>query len=483
MKPLYSLLFLAVFLSVKAQNYKMIGAADKKLFTTYPSATKGYSLSIDSVLAAGGDSVYYNFFALRDTMVPSNCTWWGGPQCTTQDNPVWAGQIFGDNTGAYRFVTRFNDTLHFNFNLNMGDTSVFFEDATQKFSSIYDDNDTMTILGIADSVKVYTVRHTDLSGNVISSPLNGTQLVVSENNGLVNFFRIDSFPQILTPLKIIGNSVTASGFYQLTNEIVYDYQPGDEIQTHHQMSQSGGPPWNNYNYYQKHTILSRTLTVDSIKYLAIQTKYDAAASTSTIDTVWLQYHRPTVIAEIPFEKYDANKKTLYVGDYCGSDRWTFRSILDPGTMFCPEEKCWGPYDTGGPPVNTDVTYVAGVGLYNVNSYKFAPPPNGFSSNVNIVFFKKNGVDCGTEVVLGIEDLYAKQDFIKVSPNPSGGSFSVSAPEGPLTLTIYTAEGKQIRNELISNGSTLNFTLQDEGIYFAHFTFNGVRSVKKLVVLK
>ena len=102
-----------------------------------------------------------------------------------------------------------------------------------------------------------------LHGSDRNSALNHKEIIISENYGLIRFFKIDSFPLVLKPFNLIGEDVLHAGLYAITNEVLFDYYPGDDIQYHEFYHNMGGPPWNNYNNYKKYTILTQSVTADS----------------------------------------------------------------------------------------------------------------------------------------------------------------------------------------------------------------------------
>lgn len=91
---------------------------------------------------------------------------------------------------------------------------IFYEDELQRFSisRVSPGADTMSILGMIDSVYRYQISHTDLQGNFINSGLNSREIIIGKQLELISFFRIDSFPQVLKPLILMGNESADAGF-------------------------------------------------------------------------------------------------------------------------------------------------------------------------------------------------------------------------------------------------------------------------------
>ncbi|OFY84253.1 MAG: hypothetical protein A3F72_14630 [Bacteroidetes bacterium RIFCSPLOWO2_12_FULL_35_15] len=483
------LLTLLVSLSF-GQNYKLFNCTSKKIFTTYPTPNTTYSLEFDSVKISGTDSVYYNFFTLRDTMVNSNCPWWGGPQCTKQDAPVWIGaNIKFSNNGIYHFFNRSNDTLKFNFNSNVGDTSLFYKDNTQKFSLIYEKMDTLTVLNNIDSAKFYKILHTNLTGNIINSVLNGKEIIASKNWGLVQFLQVDSFPQLEKSLYLVGNVSPTGGINILSTEMLYDYQPGDEIQYYDYYSNMGwGPPSQNYDKYTKYTFFNRITTADTLIYKAQRYFFNTDSTTAMNDTVTLKFYRFDTIAHIPFEFFDGNTNSLSKVDYCGFNLWTFKTSPKNYVGYCANENCWGPIDTNGPLPDINTTYVPGLGIYNHTEYFSVGMPSIFppySKGSKIVYFKKNGIECNSSIVLGIPKINDFSTTISIQPNPANSMVKIVTSSSVKSMTLFDINGKIVFiKTIIKSEESIDISQLNNGIYFAKFILSENRTVsKKIVIMK
>lgn len=385
------------------QDYKLFNAGSKKLFTEFPDPLSTYSISFDTVVQSGSDSVYYNFLRLSDLYFESDtCQFWGGQNCFQQNLPSWTGKkIIYDNLSKSLFFNLSGDTLTFDFTNNVNDTLLFYKDSAQKFLFVYIKSDTTKVLGNLDSARFYKIIHTDLSGNIINSSLNQQNIIVAENWGLQRFFQIDSFPQVLRPLALIGNISPSAGLSAITNEMLYDYQPGDEIQYREYSHYYSAPPWWNYTRYRKLKFLNRVTTADSIIYTVSSFIFYVDSVQTYSDTAQLKFYRNNTLSQIPFEYFDGNTRRLYLNDYCGTDRWTY--TIEPATSlgYCAADTCWGSIDTQGPPPQIEKTYVFGLGIYN--DVEYIVSPTGYYRSNNIVYYKKNGLSCGTEAIVGIED--------------------------------------------------------------------------------
>ncbi|HLG35931.1 MAG TPA: T9SS type A sorting domain-containing protein [Bacteroidia bacterium] len=420
------------------------------------------------------------------------CGFWGGPYCNPQNQPTWIGQkIEHTLSGLYRFFNLANDTLTFAMNINVGDTSLFYANASERFTIIYDYADTISVLGNNDSAHFYRIWHTDNAGTPIVSPLHQQTIIVAKQWGLVNFFRIDSFPQVEQPLALLGNVSPNGGMNAITSEMIYDYQPGDEEQYHlYQNCIQPCPPWLQYDEYEKYLFLSRNLTIDSLIYTVQRTRFSAGDILAITDTFVIAYFRHDTIATIPFELYDGKNRSLTYNDYCGQYYWTY-NIYDPfQNVYCASENCWGSFDIGCcPNAHTSlIKYIPGIGLYRYqyNSIQF------FAGNTygaeNIIYFKKNGIPCGTEQVVGIETpLNALQD-ISIFPNPStDGIFSIDLSSSHLNnffIDVYDIMGNKLYETsatALSNTHHLYLDKFSSGIYILRLVSNSATYMQKLII--
>ncbi|NVO01993.1 MAG: T9SS type A sorting domain-containing protein [Bacteroidetes bacterium] len=484
MKRTLTILLILISGLSMAQNYKLFNANSKKLFSDYPSPVNSYSISFDTAYQTGLDSVYFNYFKVCDTIFPSDsCVFWGsGMYCHQQNVPSWIGKkIIADNNSNYQFFNLAGDTLKFGFNLNTSDTLVFYQDLTQKFKLVYESSNSLTVLNNIDSARVYKIIHTDLSGNTISSALNQQNIIIAKNWGLTQFFQVDSFPQVLKPLSLIGNVSPNGGLFEITNNNLYDYQIGDEFQYH----EYGGPPWASYNRYRKHIILNKTITADSLKYNVAEEYFEVDSLILHLDTISLNFNRSTLIGNIPFELFDGSTKTLKFIDYCGGKYWTYSINSNNDVIFCPYDSCWGGYDTQGPPVIENTQFVLGLGTYNYDAHKVSPPPVGFWMGNSMNYFSKNGNTCGSLMRVGIDEYSATNHKIFVNPNPASSFINITSPFEFKNITIFNMEGRKLISKQISG---LNETIEtknlSEGIYFAVIQFaDNTIATKKIVIIR
>jgi len=487
MKPKKYILLLCFFsvTTLFAQDYQLFSANTKKLFTTYPDPNLAYSLAFDSVVATGSDLVYYNFLGMNQDFYESDtCMFWGGNICLQQNIPQWTGEkIIFSAPETYTFYNLPGEPLTFNFGIGADDTLVFYADPVQKFLLTKSGSDLINLFGIDDSAKFFRINHTDLQGNIIYSPLNDQEIIIGKNLGLVQWFQVDSFPEVLKPLRLMGLTLPAGGFYQLTNEILYDYQPGDEFQIQEYSNYyMPVPPEYEYNRYRHYTCLNKSLTPDSLIYEFRRHTLIVDSTTEYTDTVRLAWLRSEVIKDIPFERFDASFRKLSLENYNEHKLWKYTVNTTEGWVYCVEDNCWGFGDTGGPPGEWQLEYVIGLGKFTDNN--FVTSPQGYTRTNQIVYFKKDGIPWGT-LIVGINESPNFGQQITLKPVPACDQLTISSSVSIKEVIIYNLNGSNLLSARVSAREySLNLSFLKPGFYLAGIVLeNDVLVTKKMVVVK
>ena len=480
-----------LFLSTVAfsQNYKLFNPTSRKVYAKLPEMDSTFNIKFDSVSYNGTDSVYHFYKDVgSDWIDGEGCPFWGSYECHPQDKPKWLGnRVFFNESHEYKFITLANDTLFLSFPLIQGGSVNFFEDETQMFSITYEGKDTTTILGILDTVQNYRINHFNPAGDTIESPLNNHMIIVGKTLGLIQFFQVDRFPVILKPLRLIGNISPNVGLYQITEAMAYDFQIGDEIQYHrYYFEQSDGQTYYYDNYYLKYMILDRTDSDNLITYQAVYETFDVDYSNYVYDTINLFYDKNLVLISIPFDKNNSNNvhytRSLNKLPYCDLNLWTFRNSIDLELEYCESKNCWGYGDTFGPPPDDIEIYVLGLGLYSYYYFEWNPPYSSNGSGNYIVYFKKNGMSCGDEIFVGLEEQLASEMLFSISPNPSQNSLTITSEKDiDGTVAIYNLTGQELQKVRI-DGQTLRIDISKlkAGIYLLRLVSGNNVVVKKII---
>ena len=478
-----SLLFSTVLLSMPmaAQDFAPFTPTGRKLFAT-PDRYTTYGIAFDSTTVSGGTTTYHNYKTVWDTLTPSNCPWWGGPDCTKQSRPTWAGpRIEVSADGTHTLFNLWNEPITLAFSTEAGGQTQIYADGSQQFLLSYVGESPMEVLGFTENVRQWTILHEDLNGDPINSPLNNAPVEVGATVGLLRYFRVDSFPLVLQPVELVGQSEPPLGLHTITPAFLHDYQPGDEVQVHDYANYYIGPPWLDHDFYRKIRILSRTDAPDCVNYELETTVYSLDSGTTVTGTSTVAYSRNEVIATIPFDRFDGTQPFLGKREYCGLSLWTYGTFLNTGLGYCLEENCWGPYDTNGPPPVGGTTSVGGLGTYSSNAAMWNP--NGYTTAATVVYFKKNGTECFQEVVMGSAGITAQPPSFILSPNPSEGLVSIASGKPVAQAEVFDTQGHVMANSYLdAKLGKLDMRAAPDGLYLVRLHFvDGSGGTQRLVI--
>lgn len=473
MKQLYLILLLSFIISgLAAQDYAPFNAGTVKSFTTYPSQAATYSLGFDSTTSIQGITEFFPFKGLEEyeIILDETCPSLGeNLYCFPETKPNWLGsRIVRNQNNDYTFETNFQALVPVNFNLPVGTSVVFYQDEVSRFSFTGMSKSEENILGETDSIVRIVISHTDLNGNPISSPLNDFIIKTGKESGLVTFFRIDSFPQILEPVILIGSQNPASGLTQITSAELYDYQPGDQLQFNEKSELVSCHTEVLFDRFINLTFLERTDTQDSIIYIAFRETFQRDSLQSFFDTARLAYPRQTIVAQIPFDHNyhdDIYKtKTLSMKDYCGVPRWTYHQTL-LNYVYCEESNCWGiSYNRASPSIEVE-TSVVGVGRYYYNS-AVTVELDTYVYTYRLNFFKKANNGCGDEQIVAVDDINKPVKQLIITPNPAKDYIEVSGAPLNTSIQVLNLNGQVVMS---TPGTTGHYRIYvgdlQKGVYF------------------
>lgn len=415
--------------------------------------SRSFSLKFDSVRSQSQETFYYPYTTVRKEWKQSDwCEWWGADLCYPHNKATWMGPIIKQVEGtSYIFYTVFNDSLTFDFDLSIGDSSlVFSNDSLQLFLYFFGVQN-QTVLGMDDSIWSYRLKAYDMLGNVSNGILNDLPVDLGKSLGLIRFLQVDSFPLAQVPVELSGDENRQKGMYQLTHGMIYDFEPGDEFQHSIYSTVSPGPPESNYQYYEHFRVLQRSEDPDSLYYQLLITTYSPEADsqwTRTLDTAWYKHK---IIKALPYEEYDGVKRTMTLESW-DVLRWTYTITEDDYLRYCPEENCWGPQDLQGPGGYFEDQYILGVGETHY-TYIVGTTGGWYSSRgSSLVYFKKGNSEWGDKKVLSLGEQRGSIQ-VRVFPQPASNQFRVVAPMElyDVTLQITDLQGKLIATYTKTNG--------------------------------
>jgi hypothetical protein len=490
MKKLLLLLTVIASIQVSAQNYQTVRSNQINYYGT-PNLNYILATRTDSFDLSGLDSVFYSYKTIRnnDTASTTDCQYLVGPN--------WYGEkVIIKNNGENLFFNKDSDTIRIQTQAHFEDTFLVYvypSGLDSIFATVINE-DTLTILGVLDSVK--SLQFFSTAGSFITPG----QASFSKNHGFVDWFASYSFPLPYTgPMgqgiinytgnyALVGHEFPRVGITKPRIGEIYDFEIGDRFIFNSGESDFGG------NSSSLHT--ERTVT-GKIVY--------------GIDSVYYTYHDSTKLFEYfgfgdPFYTYGGNdysvmykalpdlNDTLLPEEFNFTTQysWNYLSINDCGrleeTIYStsisllnwPTSNCvilhglsWG---------ESFKTSISGIGT--LATYGYLNPGYSTHWNSSLGYYSKVDEDtCGTPGFLGLEAAnQSNQPSFVIYPNPTSGDINLviqSELSSNIELIITDLTGKLVYQENISedqlaSGLTISTENFESGIYFVSVA-NGVTS--------
>jgi hypothetical protein len=500
------LLFLLLFACnlCVAQNYQCLQGGVKHYFTNADGYLRG--IRIDSVKPSGSTVLYYPYQSTRKDY-NTGSLYLGGS---------WLGsQVRQLSDGTFLFDNMWHDTVFIKTQAHVGDTWKFYNDTTGLYyMAEVTSTDTMTVLGMPDSVKTILITAHNPSGIVTSDSANGLRLILSKNNGFVQIIDLFTFPYHAADTAYKpGNDyyldylVGAVDFVFLTYPVaakstfslvplinptyaqLYDWNIGDVFENSYfsfGVASDGSYP---FGYYFD-SIVGKNPVPGGVQFS--YTGWQAQQHFSMDDR--FRGHDP-------FHQYPYD-----TGSSAGSFVVSNDILLD--TTLMPEEKniryflYYKPNDTSnclpGPLYNftelnyglyeyfesapLTITYKTGIGLVNYYEGILGSPPS--VQDTTLLYFVKSGVPCGTFTYPSpINNLVKVNDVTKaafhVLPNPVHDELTIVASCNITTICITNLLGQVLYSQNYNaEKATISVADLPQGIYLLKVNNAEVRKFVK-----
>lgn len=470
---------------VYAQDYKAL-KTDASYYFYNSNANDIIAIKIDSIVISSNDIMYFNFPQIRPT---------DNSFCYISNGASWLGDPVIEKPGGI-FLFRTVDAL----NGSRTDTLVIKSQATLneewKFSDFPLTADhidaqvtaivNMTFLGLVDSVKIISLTRKDVSGMVVPDAINGEEIRISKNYGLIRLPKFDDFNNYMRFYEITGKTNPATGNINPDINNIFDFEVGDEIHTRFFS--------NAYNYststeiwtIKRVTGKSTSLTNEWKAY-----KYDICflkifksspdwipqyetEHQSTDDTIFLNSDFAFELAKEPNQTYNEPGSGWMLGTTAVLKFQRSAKFLNYNYPFSQSypDSCWSMVMVDG---GCDPYYIKGLG----GPYYDCPPIILWYTYIQeIVYYKKGSETWGTPLScdslqsVGIEE-HPLIKTITIYPNPSYGTITVSIPENlqtPCKLEIFDISGRLSKIIEIEQRSK-SFDISDipNGMYFYKLT--------------
>lgn len=486
-------IFILFFSSVTfGQNYQTVSSNRISCFNSPNGDIK--CIRIDSVKHQT-DSILYPFSNFRESE----------NYCYTPYGPSWIGdEIIIRNDGLNIFFNKNHDSILLKTNALLNESWTLFNvQDSMKIAATITKHDTMSFLGLFDSVKSVGFQVYDKNMNPLIYDLNNMELKISKNYGFVgttNFYFFPDF-QISYPFNeykeynLIGLSNPKTGVQNLTWLEANDFQIGDEI---HVLNESRSIYGGDYDYIETtksiYKYLNRFDYTDSIKY-NVEVKQnifkswppwiDIGTFEYKQDTISLLFKADSQFDKLPYEPVISDNGGYYYNMSTSYNliNGTVISKSDPRhylSFSYSGDECWIlPLIDD---CNSQTYYLKGLGgpYYDCD---FVFSLGGMERK--LVYYKKGQIIWGSPLIItGINDERIDRK-INLFPNPANDFITIQFEEfnQSAIFEIFDIKGKLLLTRTIdSNESTIGIMDLKAGLYLYRLRDNKMLYViDKLII--
>jgi hypothetical protein len=473
-------------LSLDAQNWQTVRSGRVALFSNDP----GYVQSI---------RIHYKAFSVDSTLISMHIIQQYNSNCFSPYGDSWIGEkVIIQNDGTNLFFNNSKDTIRFKTKAGVNDSWTSFErkDSIKIIAQIKS-ADTLTILGMKDSVKTIGFQVFDKNGIVPRHYLNDKTLILSKKYGFIKMMNFRVFPEepatpsfeILMVYHLIGLTNPDLGVQNLTRLRVYDFNPGDELHTLYEWSEccnkgdstriktklkyperKGAKDSVVYSVAREQSIYKTIGLKDSISYVYVN------------DTIRQVYEpdpefdklpgEPIITDNTAFDYTMVNEIPLSKRDY---------SIMN--RIIRNDNMCW--FRLAGEACFAIPTYLKGLG----GPYFSCTNPEGAGGGEKseLVYYKKGSTTWGTPLIItGVKNL-EKENQVKVFPNPAADFVTIENRTGKTEkyiISLMDMQGREVfKNETsILNTYKMDLSSLKEGAYLLKLQ-NGEKLFSKVIIKK
>jgi len=488
MKKFLLLLLISGFYSGYSQGWQNICMPGLTRFADEQGNLKVFRS--DSTFQFGPDSIFLTFPTIKQLSQPSCLDTSGGS--------ILGRKVYKQAGGVFLFFNFWGDTIYLNTLAGLNDTWRFakLNDTSNMWATITAVTP-QTVLGINDSVKEITLQAKNNSNQNISHILNNTKLLLGKELGFIQVLDLNDFPTNTKLYSLAGKDAGAIGLQELTAEMIFDFNPGDEFHYFGEMSAV------HYFTYHKEIrtienkeILSPGLiryTIKSCSLLVEQNHPMYTPDTSRFESVYMLIYNMDSLNNLCYFTAGPDEFLPYSvsGSYRVADKFSGnatseyndrpdRSYADK-VYFPDASGCW----------STSFGYIfnftSGLGETSVS----IDVGGGLGSHHELVYFKKGEEEWGTPVATGCSVLLGVDDQVQgnvnLFPNPVVTEAKISFPPGfgnfPVTYKLYDLSGRMVRTGTISSRDDVFVRGNlNAGLYLMILTDDQEVSVSKIRVI-
>jgi hypothetical protein len=481
MKLFLIIIFSFFLTTLFGQNYSPFKTSTSKRFQNQFNPEDNnfffYSIQTNTI----NNTLYFKQYLQKSNeltdVMGTICEGWGGGLQAVADTSWLGREIKYDLINQRLLLSNYlGEELNFNFNLNLGDSALFYQAMDENYYIKYESLTSELILDSLDLIKTFTVWKYDDLGNLGNSTLNGFELKLGLNLGLVSFINCHTFPSEEKGLILMGQLNPTIGYYQMTYDEAFPWQTGDLIQL--KGVNLNYNPFSSTSIYNLLNVTNRTETSDSVWIYynsTIQKIYYPPGWPTEFypdPHCWL-YTNPIVYRKGDNVIIQPQNMTNYTGttyyadsvNLCGyKEKINFVGSFE---NYCDSCDCFVPYDGFSSSVSS-VSFVQNIGMYKQTVTEYGPMTSSLQSNV--IYSNIGGVECGTPIFLGIKEL-SKQ--VSVQPNPTEDILEINSSFEIESLQVINMQGVICLSSVATGfSSTLQLNQLVPGVYFLYIQGNG-----------
>lgn len=416
-----------------AQNYDPFIKNSTTFFITGYNELMG--VRFDSVLVAGSDSIFIPYSAFEDTLVSGS----GAEECNIYSKgKSWIG--FGMKQkpdGEYLFANRYNDTISIRSLAGWNDTWLFmklndmlFLEAT--ISSIQ----SMTVNDIMDTVKVIVLQMKNANGEPVSSVWNGLECWLSKNNGFLKVPLLYYTPEntiYLTRFNIPGHTAA----WYANHEI------GDEVDVC-QQSLNSSDCWASRYIGKVYSTDSSQITYTVLHYIKNQMNTPPFLTETYTTTSHVTYvsSDSTILCNFAGTNEPIIDTLSGKGSSLGySYNECYQTVVSgPGETYF---HCEGDYFKIPFELQDYYYKIDYCGITSLMNYFGEVAASQFNFTQHLTYYKKGALECGSSIIVGIEEVPGLPALLPAFPNPANEKVFIHLPESmgmSLTMSVINMTG-------------------------------------------
>jgi hypothetical protein len=411
--------------------------------------------------------------------------------CYSAKGPSWIGEkvLVTDSTNL--FFNYKHDTIIIKTNALLNESWLAFDimDSISIVAQVVK-IDTMTFLGLIDTVKTVAFQVFDKTNEPISHKVNDMYLELSRNYGFIEIINFYFFPDYdmeaymyeqLEHYKLVGLSNPETGIHNLTWFEVFDFQPGDEIHVSYNYSCLGTNSLTvrerSITKYMERHDLPDTITYLTDVYFSRERIYDG-------NTAYSYQHLQKESIIMPNPQFDLLPgEPVFENDYTA---YYYRMVntklifkVQPSAYDhirgSPEEICWENCCADG--CFPSYTYIKGLGgpYHQCSNYTWWCM--GGEDNT-LVYYKKGNETWGTPLVITDVPGQNMEDRSSVYPNPAKDMVWINIPEinSQFIFQLLSPDGRiLLHRERCSADAPIYLDKKLNGLYYYRIITEETRS--------